>query len=249
MDESLLLSFENLEERHWWFVVRRRIVLDEILKRVHDSAPAVLEVGCGSGGLLRALGGLLPHATALTGVEPNEAAAHQATSLGCDVTTGTFEHLPHDDDSVDLLIALDVLEHCEDDVAAAVEAVRVLAPGGVFVLTVPALMSLWGPHDELNAHHRRYTARSLREALTSAGLTVDRITYFNTVLLPIGYITRIIARITRSHAVAGVDVPPAALNAMLQGAFSLERPWLRRFGLPIGMSLLAVATVPRSKTG
>lgn len=246
MDESLLLSFENLEERHWWFVVRRQIVLDEILKRA-GHAPVVLEVGCGSGGLLRVLGGLLPHARALEGIEPNEAAVRQATAIGCDVTSGTFERLVRDDGSVDLLVALDVLEHCEDDVAAGCEAARVLSPGGVFILTVPALMSLWGPHDDRNAHYRRYTARSLRTALTSAGLRVDRITYFNTLLLPVGYVTRIIARLARSQAVIGVELPPAPLNALLRGVFSLERRWLRRFGLPIGMSLLAVATAPGSE--
>ena len=248
MDESLLLSFENLEERHWWFVVRRRIVLDEILKRVGHS-PTVLEVGCGTGGLLRAIGGLLPHARVLKGIEPNEAAVRQATALGCDVTSGTFEHLVRDNGSVDLLVALDVLEHCEDDVAAGCEAARVLAPGGVFILTVPALMSLWGPHDERNAHHRRYTARSLRRALTAAGLRVERVTYFNTLLLPVGYVTRVIARLTHLDAAAGVELPPAPLNALLKGTFSLERPWLRRFGLPIGMSLLAVATAPGPKAG
>lgn len=244
MDESLLLSFGDLEDRHWWFVVRRKIVIDEILRRLSTSTPCVLEVGCGAGGLLRALGGLLPGATALHGVEPNEAAVRNAMALGCDVSSGTFERLPQPDSSVDLLIALDVLEHCEDDMAAGCEAFRVLRPGGFFVLTVPALMSLWGPHDEINAHYRRYTRRSLQAALAQAGLELDRITYFNTLLLPVGYLTRAFARLTGSRAATGVDLPPAALNAALRGVFSVERPWLRRRGLPVGMSLLAVARKP-----
>lgn len=244
MDESLLLSFRDLEERHWWFVVRRKIVVDEILRQLPTSSPYVLEVGCGAGGLLRVLGGLLPGATALKGVEPNDAAVRNATALGCDVASGTFERLPQQDRSVDLLIALDVLEHCEDDVAAGREALRVLKPGGAFVLTVPALMSLWGPHDEINAHYRRYTRRSLQTALERSGLTLERITYFNTLLLPIGYLTRIFARLTGSRAATGVDLPPLALNAALTGVFSVERPWLRRVGLPVGMSLMAVARKP-----
>lgn len=246
MDQSLLLSFKDIEERHWWFSVRRKVVLDCIRDACGAPAPRVLEVGCGSGGLLVALREALPEARSLSGVEPSEAAVSDARARGCDVCAGTFEHLPAADAGVDLLIALDVLEHCPDDVAAAREAARVLAPGGVFVVTVPALMALWGPHDERNAHHRRYTARSLASALSSAGLGLERVTYFNTLLLPLGYATRVFARLTGSTAATGVDIPPAGANALLKAVFSLERPWLRRFGLPIGMSLLAVARAPGS---
>lgn len=240
MDETLLLSFAEIEKTHWWFVVRRRIVEDAIGSLRLPETSEVLEVGCGTGGMLDSLAAMFPSAT-VRGVEPSLAAAHAANSRNCDVTLGTFDALPADGESIDLLIALDVLEHCEDDVAAAREAARVLTTHGRFVLTVPALQSLWSPHDEDNRHYRRYSAATLRNALEAAGLEVERLTYFNSLLLPLAYLTRWIGRATGSNSTAGVNLPPKPINRILRGVFSLEVTALKHLNLPIGMSLLAVA--------
>lgn len=240
MDQSLLLSFADIEEHHWWFVVRRRIVEAAIeAAHVPDSA-RVLEVGCGTGGLIAHLSGKHP-GWRVSGVEPSEAATKVAAQRGCDVCVGTFEALAEPDSSVDLLFALDVLEHCQDDSVAAREAARVLAPDGVFVLTVPALPSLWSQHDVDNAHFRRYTRSRLLEPLAVAGLMIERITYFNSLLLPAAYASRWIARATGSRKALGVGMPPRLVNEAMKAVFSLETALLRVTDLPVGMSLLAVA--------
>lgn len=240
MDQSLLLSFADIEERHWWFVVRRRIVEDAISAvRVPDAA-RVLEVGCGTGGFTRRLATEHP-GWRISGVEPSDVAAGVAGERGCDVCVGTFETLAEPDGGTDLLIALDVLEHCEDDTVSAREAARVLAPGGAFVLTVPALPSLWSQHDVDNAHYRRYTRDRLAQPLEAAGLEVERITYFNSLLLPAAYASRWVARATESKKALGVEMPSRPVNETMKAVFSIETALLHRVDLPVGMSLLAVA--------
>ncbi len=246
MEEQLLLGFADLESQHWWFVVRNRIIAEAISEFAPESPDLILEVGCGTGGNLRRLRDTFPDAR-VRGIEPSESAAEVGRGLGCEIEQGVLETLPFADGEVDLLLALDVLEHCREDDIAMAEAVRVLSPGGVFVGTVPALMSLWGPHDDRNAHFRRYRLGQLEDVVRGAGLEIERITYFNTLLLPVGYVTRVISRATGSLAFTGVDIPPAPVNALMKDVFSAEVPLLRRAKLPVGMSLLVVARRPRSR--
>lgn len=243
MDEALLLSFDELEERHWWFVVRRKIVMDAVRRWAPEPTESILEVGCGTGGTLRALSEEFPHAR-VSGVEPVADAVAAGCRKGCSVTLGSFDRLPAEDASVDLLLTLDVLEHLDDDVAGLAEACRVLRPGGRLVVTVPALPSLWGPHDELNAHRRRYLRAGLSDAIEASGLRVERATYFNSVLLPLGYVGRVGGRLLGLKSDPAVNLPAAPVNAAMRGFFSAEVPWLRRADLPCGMSLLAVASKP-----
>lgn len=243
MDEQLLLSFNTLEAEHWWFVGRRNLVLDVVGSADLGGAQSALEVGCGTGGMLEVLRMLLPGAS-VVGVEPSAPAALLAESSGCVVDVAYFEALPHPDASFDLLLALDVLEHCENEKESLDEAWRVLRPGGTLLLTVPAMPSMWGPHDELNAHYRRYTADTLNSALAASAFTRKRTTYFNSLLLPVGLLSRIASRHLKSQAVTGMELPPAPLNAALLGVFTAERHLLRHMDMPLGMSLLTLAHKP-----
>jgi SAM-dependent methyltransferase len=247
VDESLLISFADLEERHWWFVVRRQIVLSAIESSDIKDDADVVEVGCGTGGFARELGRRHPDWRIL-GVEPSEQAAGIARARGCEVVLGSFESLPAEDRSLDLVVALDVLEHCEFDGAASSEAARALKPGGRFVLTVPALPSLWSSHDDANRHYRRYTRSTLHSALDGAGFAVDRMTYFNSFLLPAGYVSRFISRATGSRKALGVDLPVAPVNATMKAVFSAEAALVSRVDLPLGMSLLAVCSKRNTTT-
>jgi SAM-dependent methyltransferase len=238
VDEALLLSFAELEHTHWWFVARRGLVMDEVGRSAPPRPAAVVEVGCGTGATLGALARAFPDAH-VTGVDPVEAVLRVAASSGCDVVRGRFEELPLASAAVDVLLALDVLEHLDDDAAGLAEAARVLRRGGVLLATVPALPSLWGPHDELNHHRRRYTRAMLQEGVSAAGLRVERLTYFNTLLLPLAWGERVLAR--RRRRPAPVVVPARPVNTALRGVFALEGRLLRRVDLPIGLSLMVVA--------
>lgn len=244
MDETLLLSFEALEAEHWWFKIRRQLLLEVVTHACSTDSDRILEVGCGTGSFISALQQVLPHATIL-GVEPNESAVRAATERGRSVQLGSFPRLSVEPNSVDTLLAFDVLEHCEDDAAAVREAGRVLSAGGRLVITVPALPSLWSVHDEINHHYRRYSATTLRRVLIDGGFDVERLTYFNSLLLPIGYATRWLSRFGPGRESPGVRIPPRPLNSALESVFRCELSLLKKRGLPIGMSLLAVAERPK----
>jgi SAM-dependent methyltransferase len=152
--------------------------------------------------------------------------------------------MPFPDDSFDLAVSLDVIEHLEDDLAALRELRRVLAPGGALLVTVPAYQWLWSGHDEINHHHRRYTRRSLQRVAEQAGWSQVRTTYFNSLLLPAAIVLRVLDRVSRGRTTeSSLDlwVPPDPLNWLLQRPLALEAALIARGGrIPAGLSLMAV---------
>jgi SAM-dependent methyltransferase len=154
------------------------------------------------------------------------------------------EALPALPESVDAITALDLLEHIADDAAAVAELARALRPGGVLVVTVPALPFLWSEHDEALDHLRRYRAKRLREVLEGAGLKVERLSPLITLLLlPIGAL-RLVQRVLRrknARAETAFIVPPALVNMLLTWLLWAESQWALRWNLPVGVSLIAVA--------
>ena len=152
-----------------------------------------------------------------------------------------LERLPFASGSFDLVAALDLLEHLDDDQSGARELARVLAPGGRLLVFVPAFEQLWGLQDEVSDHRRRYTAHTLRSLLRRAGLTVQRLSYFNTALfLPI-LAARLTMRVVRPPVDTENNLTTPALNRIFGAIFGAEAPLLAHANLPIGVSLLAVA--------
>lgn len=145
---------------------------------------------------------------------------------------------------VDVACAFDVIEHLDDPIGALRAARSAMKPGGLLVCTVPAYQWLWGPHDDLNGHRRRYTSRLLRYELEQAGFRVERITYFNALLLPIIAGTRLVRRhlLHRQKPASDFVMPSRLVNALLMKVMASERFLLRRVSLPCGVSLLALAS-------
>ena len=113
-----------------------------------------------------------------------------------------------------------------------------LVPGGAMVVTVPANPWLWGPHDVVHQHYRRYTATELRRHCEGAALRVDYLSYFNALLLPLAVIQRVRERLF-GYA-ADTLTPSPGLNEVLLRIWRLERRWVPRRRLPFGLSLLAI---------
>jgi len=238
------MKLGDVEGAHWWYAVRRGIVLDALTATGLDPRD-ILEVGCGTGGFLDVLAKRYPAAT-VAGVEPSDAARRVALDAGRPVKPGAFGSLGVEDGSVDLLVALDVLEHCDDEDEALEDAMRVLRPGGGLVMTVPAMPSLWGSHDRANAHRCRYTRAHLTEVVGGAGFEALRCSYFNMFLLPLAFAARALPEAIGREGSDGIDVPPAPVNAALRTVFGLERPLLRHLDLPLGVSLVVTAKRPRA---
>ncbi len=236
METELFDRFYEVEDRHWWFVGRRKIVLDQ-LKQAGIGGP-VLDIGCGTGGVLAHLKSFGP----AYGIDPTPEAVEFCQRRGLPVMLGSGFDLPFPDATFDAILALDVIEHVDDDVALLCEARRVLKPGGVAVLTVPALQWLWSDHDVVNHHYRRYNRRTLERAVWRAGLEPERTSYYNALLLPLAATRKVMHR--KNGAGDHLDEVPGPLNAVLRGVLTSERPMIRRWELPIGASLVCTARRP-----
>ncbi len=236
-----------VDEHHWWYRGRRRIIRAELERLPLPAHAEVLDAGCGSG---RTLADLVAYGT-VSGVELHEDAAEVARSRGHgEVRVGRLEELPWADASFDLITCLDVIEHTEDDRTALGELLRVCRPGGWLLVTVPAYPSLWSLHDEANHHYRRYTRASLSGAARAAGWTVTRLSSFNSVLLAPAAAVRLAQRRSRAHngSSNNLAIGPPWLNDALEAPLALEAKWLSRGRtLPFGLSLVAV--LRRAATG
>lgn len=238
MDPSLYHRFFEVEDLHWWFVARQRIVLDVVHRRLGSgNGRLALDVGCGTGAFLKALSVEWNG----WGIDTSELAVEYARRRGLlHIAQRTLEELSLYDPPFELITALDVIEHVQDDVALLREMRARLAPGGTIIVTVPAYPWLWSAHDEINHHFRRYTASTLRASLDAAGLHVEYLSYFNTVLFPLALIQRGIAQITGRLIDDGLTVPAGWINGGLQAVFASERHTVGCLRQPFGLSLIAI---------
>jgi SAM-dependent methyltransferase len=242
MRTEAYLEMADTEARHWWFV-GRRMILASVLESLSLKPDArILEVGAGTGGNLE----MLARFGRVDAMEMSDEArilARQKTFGRFDIKRGACPHeVPDFCTSFDLICMFDVLEHIDEDVQTLVALRRLLKPRGQIFITVPAYEWLWSAHDEHLHHKRRYTARKLRGRVEAAGLRVQRMTYFNTLLLPAVAAARVRDRLTGAQAATGTAVPKPLTNAILTKLFASERFLLRWLALPAGVSLLAVVS-------
>jgi SAM-dependent methyltransferase len=151
--------------------------------------------------------------------------------------------LPFPDEQFDVVTALDVLEHLDDDTAALREFRRVLKPGGRVFVFAPAHKWLWSLQDEVSHHKRRYVRRTLRDVVMDAGLEIERQTYVSTFLLPVIYLGRQWLKVRMKFQEFNTEnnLHPAWSNTILRNVFESEIPILRFMNMPFGASLLCVA--------
>jgi SAM-dependent methyltransferase len=241
MDRDYELQTHQAEDRHWWYRGRRK-VLDGAIAGLGMPKPArILDAGCGSGRNMLELARL----GSVTGIELSDTSVALARERGVgEVIAGSVLEMPFADDSFDLAVSLDVIEHLEDDLGALRELRRTVAPGGTLLVTVPAYQWLWSGHDEINHHHRRYTRRTLQRVAEQAGWRQLRTTYFNSLLLPAAIVLRVLDRVNRAKTTeTSLDlwIPPEPLNWVLERPLTLEAALIARGGrIPAGLSLLAV---------
>jgi SAM-dependent methyltransferase len=230
----------ELEDQHWWFQGRSRIVATLMGQLGLPEHAKMLDLGCGTGGNLQMLSGF----GSVTGVELDDTAADLARQRGhAPVLSGSLpDNLPVAEGDFDCVTLFDVLEHVPQDAESLATVNRLLRPGGSVFITVPAFMFLWGPHDEAHHHQRRYRAKQLRGLLTNAGFGIEKLSYYNTWLFPPAALVRLLRKIVPGGD-AGLEValPPKWLNGLLRGLFASERHVLSRANFPFGVSLLAVA--------
>jgi SAM-dependent methyltransferase len=239
MEPQVYARMGAVEDRHWWFVGRRRLIAEVIARFARLPGPAlILEAGCGTGGNLK----MLSRFGAVSAFEPEAAARASAAERGLyDVRGGSLpDAVPFESVRFDLAVMLDVLEHLDDDVAALKALAGRLKRDGQVLVTVPAYRFLWTHHDEARHHKRRYTRARLLKVAREAGLTPTFSSYANTLLFPAILLMRLVRRITGSTH-DDDQLPGRPVNALLRGIFSFERHLLGRLPLPVGVSLVMLA--------
>lgn len=231
----------ELEDRYWWFIGRRYLV-NWLLREhgVNTKETLLFDLGCGTGQNLLSFSdhvrtiGSDQSQTALSFCREREI----ENVFSCDALA-----IPLAEDSVDVVTALDVLEHIREDITALEEVNRVLKPGGKLIAIVPAYGFLWSEHDEALHHYRRYVAREMRAKLVTCGFEIERSTYFiSTLFFPILFF-RLWQGLRRTsiHATVSYQILPPWINRLLIGLLGFERTLLKYVNLPFGVSLVVVA--------
>ena len=242
MERIVYDRMAELDERHWWYRARRDILGELIRREIRLPAEArILEVGCGTGHNLPMLGAF-GHVDA---IEIDEAARDIASHrLGHPVMNAPLPELSGiGSGSYDLIAILDVLEHIEADREALVSLASKLRPGGRILITVPAHPWMWSAHDVVNHHKRRYTRRTLKAVIAAAGLRLDMLRWFNSLLFPVAAGVRLAGRLFGREG--GDDtLPPRPVNFLFGKIFGLERHAIGRLPMTPGVSLAAIVSAP-----
>jgi SAM-dependent methyltransferase len=242
MEQTIYLKMNRLEHEHWWFVSRRSIIEMVLRSQVKSIGPhsKILDAGCGTGGNLDLLSSLGCDVTGLE-MEPDAAEIARSKS-GKAVYIGSLpDQIPFADESFDLIVLLDVLEHIEDDIGTLASLTAKLKPGGNLLITVPAFSFLWSSHDEAHHHKRRYRLNELVGKMQHCNLQPKYASYFNTWLFPMIALVRILQNIVGSNQKTDdLSLPSPFLNKILRGVMSSERHILKRGKLPFGVSIMAI---------
>ena len=240
MERIVYDRMAELDERHWWYRARREILGDLIEREIALPADArILEIGCGTGhnlDMLRRFG-------RVDAIEVDGAARIIASRrLGHAVMDAPLPELTGvEDQAYDLIAILDVLEHVEADREALESMARKLKPGGRILVTVPAHPWMWSAHDVVNHHKRRYTRRTLKAVVAAAGLKLDLLSWFNSLLFPLAAAARLVGRLTGKDD-SDDTLPPGPVNRRYEGIFGLERYAIGRLPFPPGVSLVAIVS-------
>jgi SAM-dependent methyltransferase len=239
MERVVYRQMAELDQRHWWYRARRAVLADLIRRETPPPNARILEIGCGTGHNLE----MLESFGRVDAVELDDEARGVAEKrLGRAVMNAPLPELSGVKASTyDLVAALDVIEHIDDDAAALAAIATRLKQGGKFVMTVPAHQWMWSAHDDVNHHKRRYSKASLKRLIEGSPLRLDKIGYFNSLLFPLAVAERGASKLRGKNS-ADVKLPPRALNNTMEAIFAAERHLVGRLPLPPGLSLFAVAS-------
>jgi SAM-dependent methyltransferase len=240
----------SIEETHWWFAGRRMIISKLIHNYICPSeGTTIVDMGCGTGGMV----GALAQEYDCVGLDPSPDAVSMAQArfpqaqflCGNDLKLlGGLKEKPN------LYLLLDVLEHISADSRFFSKFVSSVAPGSSILLTVPADMSLWSPHDTNYGHYRRYDKTRLAQVWSDLPIEVLLFSYFNTTLFPLVKAVRFFTQLRgRSWGSAGTDLslPSGLVNKILTTMLSREGGRLVKIlqgrcerGFFFGVSLIAL---------
>lgn len=257
MDKDYYKQYYHLEREHWWFRARLEILESllqrAILPKLHfNHKISILNAGVATGATTT----MLEQYGQVTSLEYDEDCCQfLRESLSMPVTNASLTALPFEDNSFDVVCAFDVIEHIKEHELAVQEIKRVLRPNGRVFLTVPAFSFLWGEHDEINHHERRYTKGMLVDVVQQAGIQVERKSYFNFFLFFPIFVVRMLLKL-RPKKKAGEHKSDfetfkagGLINKMLYYLFKMEDLLLgSKINFPVGVSLFIIGKKDSTST-
>jgi SAM-dependent methyltransferase len=234
LDTTGLLA--RAEYDHWWFQSRRAIMEHIFWKKLPFLSKdlKILCVGCGTGAELEQAAQF----GQVTGVDIDPQVVALCKKKGLHVIQADILEASLPQESFDVVVAMDVIEHIQDDYKTVQALSGLLKKGGHLLVTVPALPCLWSSFDEEGdfPHFRRYTKKTLSDVLSSQPLKKEKLSYYNFFLFPVAFL----ARKTHSSFVAQMTVPSPWKNSLLRAVFSSEKYFLPLISFPVGVSLIAL---------
>ncbi len=243
MDKNYIQEYATLETTHWWFVVRQKIILQTLQRSIPLTGKLkILNIGVAAG----ASSDWLAQFGEITSVENEQLFLDYLSAKKFSVIAASIEALPFENQTFDLVCAFDVIEHVEDHQLALAEMFRVCKNAGNVCITVPAFKSLWGTHDVVNGHKRRYLMKPLSEMMLRNQGTVSYASYFNSLLfLPIFLMRKLATLDHRKEKKLTSDFTFFSGNKsfknLLKFIFGVEPFLLKWLRFPLGVSLIIVA--------
>jgi SAM-dependent methyltransferase len=230
----------KVENFHWWFVVRRKLLKRLLHSFGLSQELSVVDIGCGTGSNLRVLQSV--GLSNVVGLDRSFYALSLAKrKVKLPLLSGEISNLPIRPESVGLIIAFDVMEHIDDDLNAIRQLYQVLRKGGILILTVPAFNLLWGIQDVVTGHKRRYLREEIENKLKGVGFDLLKSSYFNFFLFFPILMARRLIHLLGLEIESENEVNFPFINFFFKGIFSLEIYVLKYLSFPFGVSILCIA--------
>lgn len=241
MEENFEKKYHDVETDHWWFKSRRKYLIDLLKKIPKDSK--ILDVGCSSGVFLKDLENLGFNIDNLYGIDISEKAILNSKRNGLINTFVMDAQNIILSEKFDVIVASDCLEHLKDDIKAIKNWKNLLKKDGEMYVFVPAFMSLWSYHDEVNMHFRRYTKQELKTKIENEDLEIIKSSYWNFFLFVPVYIFRKISSLfnQKKSSESDITIGNLLINKALLQLLLFENKLLKSVNFPFGVSTFCIA--------
>lgn len=230
-------KYLKISENNWWFVSRNDLIVRLVNKYSSDKNVKILEIGCAQGYLIERLRDI-GYKNA-SGVDVDKGLINKAKAKGLNVLCMDIMNNNFDDESFDLIICSDIMEHIKDEYKFVSEVKRILKRNGVAFVFVPAFMFLWSYHDEINRHYKRYKASDLKKLFSENGFEIEKLSYWNMSFFIPALVSRFIKRLfnIKKDEFYGF---PEFINSIISFILKIENRLVEFINLPFGVSVFAV---------
>jgi SAM-dependent methyltransferase len=243
MNPNVLVRQSETGDKNWWIAVRKSLFKRIFTESKSEHRTAALEIGPGAGSNLEIFTqlGVGQIYIADTDSYVLEMCSERSRASGVLLDASA---LPYANESFDLLLAGDVLEHVPNDVFAAQEIVRVMKKGARAIITVPAFEVLWSEHDEQAGHQRRYRLREFKNLFSEQEIIIERCHYFNWILFLPTLLVKKLLRFFKPNTYADATSLPSRLNLLLKFMFNFDVRLAKLLQPPFGVSIIIVLDKP-----